>query len=92
VEPTLATRILILDIPLAERTLALGVMIDRVLRVDAYPLSRIEAAPDIGVHWRSDYIRGVVREEDGFVVIVDIACIFTSEDAAYLSPPAARVA
>ena len=34
---------------------------------------QIEAAPDIGVRWRSDYIAGVVRRENGFVVIVDLA-------------------
>ncbi|MFT3965347.1 MAG: chemotaxis protein CheW [Sphingobium sp.] len=91
-EPTLATRILILDVPLGDRILTLGVVIDRVLSVSAYETARIEAAPDIGVRWRSDYITGVVRQEDGFVVIVDIARIFTSEDAGLLSPPVAKVA
>lgn len=90
-EPTLATRILILDVPLVGRTLTLGVVIDRVLSVSAYETNRIEAAPDIGVRWRSDYITGVVRQEDGFVVIVDIARIFTSDDAVILSSPVARV-
>ena len=84
-EPTLATRILILDVPLADRMLTLGVVIDRVLSVSAYETARIEAAPDIGVRWRSDYITGVVRQEGGFVVIVDIARIFTSEDVGLLS-------
>ena len=91
-EPTLATRILILDLPLADRVLTLGVVIDRVLSVSAYETGRIEAAPDIGVHWRSDYITGVVRQDDGFVVIVDIARIFTSDEAALLSRPVAKVA
>ncbi|HEX7853496.1 MAG TPA: chemotaxis protein CheW [Sphingobium sp.] len=91
-EPTLATRILILDVPLADRVLTLGVVIDRVLSVSSYEATRIEAAPDIGVRWRSDYITGVVRQEDGFVVIVDIARIFTSEDVGLLSSPTAKVA
>ncbi|HEX7872782.1 MAG TPA: chemotaxis protein CheW [Sphingobium sp.] len=91
-EPTLATRILILDVPLADRMLTLGVVIDRVLSVSAYETARIEAAPDIGVRWRSDYITGVVRQADGFVVIVDIARIFTSDDVSLLSHPVAKVA
>lgn len=91
-EPTLATRILILDVPLEDRLLTLGVVIDRVLRVSAYETARIEAAPDIGVRWRSDYITGVVRQEDGFVVIVDIARIFTSAEADLLASPATRAA
>lgn len=92
-EPTLTTRILILDIVLADRSLSLGVVIDRVFSVATFEQSRIEAAPDIGVRWRSDYIDGVVREESGFVVIVDIARIFTAEDGALLAgAPTTKVA
>jgi len=86
VEPTLATRILILDIPLPDRApdraLTLGVVIDRVLSVSSYEAAQIEPAPDIGVRWKSHYITGVVRRESGFAVIVDAARIFTTEDAA----------
>jgi purine-binding chemotaxis protein CheW len=80
-EPTLATRILILDVPLPGRVLTLGVVIDRVLSVSSVVLAEIEAAPDIGIPWNSEYITGVVRRETGFVVIVDAARIFTTEDA-----------
>lgn len=85
-EPTLATRILILDVPLAERVLTLGVVIDRVLNVTSFDAGRIEPAPDIGVRWRSDYITGVVRRDGNFVVIVDVAKIFTTHDAEQASP------
>ncbi len=81
VEPTLATRILILDVPLPDRLLALGVVIDRVLSVTSFERAEIEPAPDIGIRWNSQYITGVVRRETGFVVIVDAARIFTTEDA-----------
>lgn len=89
-EPTLATRILILDVQLADRLLTLGVVIDRVLSVSSYEVAGIEAAPDIGVRWRSDYISGVVRQEAGFVVIMDMARIFTSEEASLLAGPEKR--
>ncbi|WP_137679815.1 chemotaxis protein CheW [Aurantiacibacter suaedae] len=92
VETTLATRIIILDIPLQNGTLSLGLVIDRVLGVNIYEAGRIEDAPDIGVSWRSDYIEGVVREEDGFVVIVDIARIFTGEEAELLAVSASKAA
>ncbi len=81
VEPTLATRILILDVPLPDRVLTLGVVIDRVLSVTSFGRTDIEAAPDIGVRWDSRYITGVVRRDTAFVVIVDAARIFTAEDA-----------
>lgn len=87
-EPTLATRILILDIPLADRMLSLGVVIDKVLSVATIETARIESAPDIGVRWKSDYITGVVRNDGGFIVIIDVASIFTAQDVQLLDPMA----
>ncbi len=84
VEPTLATRIIILDVPLPDRTLALGVVIDRVLAVSTLSGARIEPAPDIGTAWRGEFVDGVVREAEGFVVILDVARIFGSEDTVLL--------
>jgi len=91
-EPTPATRILVIDVPLADRTLMLGLVVDRVLEVATFRADQVEAAPDIGVKWRSDYIRGVVRRADGFVVLVDVACIFSTDDAALLTAAPAEAA
>lgn len=82
VEATLATRVLIVDLTLAHRTLSLGLVVDRVIAVASFEAERLEAAPDIGMRWRSDYIAGVVREPDGFVVIVDAAKVFSDDDVA----------
>lgn len=89
-EPTLSTRVLVLDIPLEDRVLALGLVADRVIEVIAVAEEQVEPAPDIGVRWRSDYIRGVVRQESGFVVLFDLARLLTSQEAAAL--PAERAA
>ncbi len=79
-EPTLSTRVLIVDVPLADRTVSLGLVVDRVLAVTTFAAERLEPAPDIGMRWRSDYIEGVVREPDGFVVVINVAEIFSRED------------
>jgi purine-binding chemotaxis protein CheW len=82
VEPTLATRVLIVDVALPDRTLSLGLVVDRVIAVATFERNRLESAPDVGMRWRSDYIEGVVREPGGFVVIVNVAEVFSSDDAA----------
>jgi purine-binding chemotaxis protein CheW len=92
VAPTPATRILVVDIILADRTLVLGLVVDRVLDVSSIRSDQLEAAPDIGVRWPSDYIAGVVKRAEGFVVLVDMAQIFSSAEAALLNPPAASAA
>lgn len=82
VEPTLATRVLIVDVTLADRMLSLGLVVDRVIAVASFERDRLESAPDIGLRWRSDYIAGVVREADGFVVVIDAAEVFSNDDGA----------
>lgn len=91
-EPTPSTRILVVEVPLPDRNLMLGIVVDRVLEVSTFSSDQIEGAPDIGVRWRSDYIGGVVKRADGFVVLVDIARVLSSDDVALLSPPVANAA
>jgi purine-binding chemotaxis protein CheW len=83
-EPTLNTRILVLDIPLEDRTLSLGLVADRVFEVTAFTADQIEPSPDIGIKWRSEYISGVVRRDDGFVVLIDLVRLLSTADSAVL--------
>ncbi len=78
----LTTRILVIDVPLEGRSVTLGLIVDRVLDVASFAGSAIETTPDIGVRWRSDYIEGVIRRQDGFVVLLAAANIFSAEDGA----------
>ena len=87
-EPTLSTRILVLDIPIEGRMLSLGLVADRVIEVISVSAEQLEPAPDIGVPWRSDYMRGVVRRESGFVVLFDLARLLTSQETAALEQAA----
>jgi purine-binding chemotaxis protein CheW len=88
-EPGPTTRILVLDVPLADRVLTLGLVADRVIEVISVTAERIEPAPDIGVRWRADYIRGVVRSDAGFVVIFDLAPLLTTQETLLLTRDAA---
>jgi purine-binding chemotaxis protein CheW len=81
VEPTLTTRVLVLDIPIGDRILSLGLVADRVIEVVEIAADDVEPAPEIGVPWRSDYIRGVVRRDGGFLVLFDLPRLLTSQEA-----------
>ncbi|WP_374572121.1 chemotaxis protein CheW [Phenylobacterium sp.] len=89
VEPTLATRILVLDIPVGGKLLSLGLVADRVIEVVAFAEDEVGPPPEIGVPWRSEYIRGVVRRDDGFIVLFELARLLTSQEAAALTADAA---
>jgi purine-binding chemotaxis protein CheW len=82
---TEATRILVLEITVDGRPLALGLIADRVFEVMTLDVRQVEAPPDIGVKWRSDYISGVGRRGGSFVIIFDLPHLFASTDAMLIS-------
>jgi purine-binding chemotaxis protein CheW len=81
---TEGTRIMVLEVPVAGRELVLGLITDRVYEVASLDDGRLEAAPDIGTRWRSDYIRGVGRRGEHFVVVFDLGRLFASDEQAFL--------
>jgi purine-binding chemotaxis protein CheW len=88
------TRILVLEFPLlnqegGEQKLVLGLVADRVIEVITLDKREIQPAPAIGLQWRSDYISGVGRRNDNFVIVFELARLFSSSDVALISASAA---
>ncbi|WP_428969620.1 chemotaxis protein CheW [Sphingomonas sp. Xoc002] len=82
VEPTLTTRVLVVDVAGAEgKPLALGMVVDRVLDVATFPAESVEGAPDLGGRWRSEQIEAILRRGAGFVALLDPARLFGADDA-----------
>jgi purine-binding chemotaxis protein CheW len=82
------TRILVLEFSVGEQKLVLGLIADRVIEVITLDQREIQPAPAIGLQWRSDYISGVGRRNDNFVIIFALARLFSSSDVALLSATA----
>lgn len=83
-EATEQTRIIVLDIESRGKTLTMGMQADRVFEVTSLDDHDMEPPPDVGTHWRSDYIRGVGRRADSFVIIFDLQRLFSSEETALI--------
>jgi len=81
---TEGTRIMVLEVPVAGRQLVLGLVADRVYEVASLDDGRLEPPPDIGTRWRSEYIRGVGRRGEHFVVVFDLGRLFASDEQAFL--------
>ena len=56
-----------------------------MFEVTPFAEEQIEPAPDIGVKWRSEYISGVVRRPEGFVVLIDLPRLMSTTDAVSLA-------
>jgi purine-binding chemotaxis protein CheW len=80
VAATEATRIIILDVPMGDRFVGVGFVADCVFEVTGIDESQIEQPPSVGGRWKSDYLAGIGRKGDGFVIIFDLARLMASSD------------
>ncbi|MDR3437988.1 chemotaxis protein CheW [Telmatospirillum sp.] len=77
--PTIDSRIVVVEIPLDGEPTMVGLLTDKVYEVTEIGGASIEDTPDIGMRWRPDFIKGIGKRRDEFIVIPNIERIFTSE-------------
>lgn len=85
VTPTENTRIIVLEVPVGSRQITMGMISDRVIEVTSLAEHELEAPPDVGVRWRSEYIRAIGRSGGVFVIVFDLSQLFSNEEAALVS-------
>jgi purine-binding chemotaxis protein CheW len=78
---TEATRIIILDVPMGDRSVAVGFVADCVYEVTGLDDDQIEAPPTVGGRWKSDYLAGIGKKGENFIILFDLAKLMSSDDA-----------
>jgi purine-binding chemotaxis protein CheW len=84
-EVTEQTRILVLELDLEKGPVSVGLLADQVFEVAEIEHEEVEATPDVGVSWNSDYIRGISRLRGSFVILFDIKKLFASAEMTAIS-------
>ncbi|MBG0777494.1 MAG: chemotaxis protein CheW [Desulfovibrionaceae bacterium] len=85
IEDTINTCIIISEVDCGEENAVVGMRVDSVREVLEMDASSVEAAPRIGAAINTDFIRGMARQGDDFVIILDIDRIFSAEELASMS-------
>jgi purine-binding chemotaxis protein CheW len=80
VEPTVDTCIIVLEVSLNEESITLGAIADSVQEVIEIPPENIEPAPKIGTRLETDFIDGMGKYKDNFLMILNIDKVFTAEE------------
>jgi purine-binding chemotaxis protein CheW len=75
---TIDTRIVVVEIPLGDEATIVGLLADKVYEVTAISEASIEDTPDIGMNWCPEYIRGIGKRGQDFIVIPDLVRIFSA--------------
>ncbi|MEO5330929.1 MAG: chemotaxis protein CheW [Magnetococcus sp. YQC-5] len=79
-ERTVNTCIIIIDVIQDDGSTVIGAMADSVKEVMELDPSQIEPSPKIGTGLRTDFIRGMGKQHDHFVILLDTDRIFSAEE------------
>lgn len=83
-EKTVNTCIVVVEVSFEGETTVLGALADSVQEVIELEPGQIEPAPRIGTQMKTDFIRGMGKQDSGFVIILDIDKVFSLEDLTLL--------
>lgn len=79
-EFTANTCILVLDIKLDGEPVQVGALVDSVQEVLEINENGVEPPPSIGSKYKSEFIEGVAKHEEDFVMLLDMDLIFTTDE------------
>lgn len=77
--PDKDTRIVVIEIDLDGEPTIAGILADRVRDVTDIETATIEEAPKVGMRWPAEFVRGIGKRGDEFVIIPDMGRIFGAE-------------
>lgn len=84
-QATRRTCIVILEVECDDETQVVGVMVDSVSEVLEIPASHIEPAPSFGARIRADFIEGMGKVNDRFVIILNVNRVLSVHEMASLT-------
>jgi purine-binding chemotaxis protein CheW len=90
-EKTVNTCIIITEVELNGELVVLGALADSVQEVVDLDASQIEPPPHMGTRLRTDFIKGMGKHGDGFIIVLDIDRVFSAEDLAAAESAAPQV-
>ena len=79
---TVNTCIIVAEVGMEDETILLGALADSVQEVNEMEPEQIEAPPHIGTRLNTDFIKGMGKQGNDFVMILDIDRVFSSGDLA----------
>lgn len=80
IEYTINTCILVLNVEFNDEQIVVGALVDFVSEVFEFDESKIKPSPSIATKYRSDYIEGMIQEDDHFMMVLNIDKVFSIND------------
>lgn len=84
-ESTIEARIVVLELTFEGEETVVGVLTDAVHDVIEIGGDQIDSSPQMGDRWRTEFIRGIGKYRDQFILLLDVDRVFCGRDAAVLA-------
>lgn len=84
-ERTVNTCIIIAEVNMGGEETVLGALADSVKEVMDIEPKDVEPAPRMGTSIRADFIQGIGKHNDDFIILLDIDKVFTDEELGQLA-------
>lgn len=81
-EPTIDSRIVVIEYDLDGDPTLVGLRADKVHEVTSLEAVDTEEAPRVGLRWRADFIRRLARRDGDLIVVPDLEQIFVTRGGA----------
>ena len=79
---TVHSRIIVMELELDGEATVLGGIADSVHEVIELEPGSINPPPRIAMRWRTDFIQGMGKRGDDFIIILDVNAVFSSDELA----------
>jgi purine-binding chemotaxis protein CheW len=79
-EFTVNTCIIVLNININDEDIIVGALVDSVSEVFEIDATQIQPSPSIGSKYRADFIEGMIKENDQFMMLLNIDKVFSASD------------
>lgn len=87
-ESTLHTRIIVLEFLLEGEPVPVGALADSVDEVIELEETSIEPPPRLAMRWRADFVSGLARRDEEFLIILNVDQVFGSTDVMLMTASA----
>lgn len=80
--------VIVLDLEMGDNTVVIGALADSVKEVLEFEAGQVEPPPKIGTLSNSDYIEGIGKRDDLFIIILKIRRVFSTDEIVLLGSAA----
>ena len=84
VEFTVNTCVIVMEISVEDEVIQIGTLVDSVLEVMEIADNSIQPSPSVDAKYKLDYIRGMYRKGDDFILLLNLDAVFSIEEMNFL--------